>query len=239
MGLVPHRDSRARTDALLSELRAGGWRPAAWSRFLGRAARLSWSAALARPRAAVEVTALHLLFLTAAHRHRRGRVVVSWGLAITHLGLLDDRRTLGVPNILSVTRANLPALGSGRALGGLAVVTDLADGWLARHRGQVTAFGGYADSLADAAFWLWFAARHEPSRRVRATAVAVWAAPVVAVTAMSVAHGGMADPPRPAVLRPAAALQVVLAVRALRSRRCRPGSPAAHARPHHRAHRNR
>jgi hypothetical protein len=209
-------DSRARTDALLAELRAGGWRPAAWGRFVGHAARSSWSAAVARPWAAAEVTALHVLYLVAARRDGRAWVATSWALSITHLGLLGQRRTLGCANRLTLTRANVPAFGGGRMLGAAAIATDLADGWLARRRDQVTAFGAYADSMADAAFWVWFAARHEPSRGLRAAALTAWAVPVIAVTSVSLARGRMADPPRPAMLRPAAALQAVLAVRALR-----------------------
>src|SRR5215510_14201631 len=34
----------------------------------------------------------------------------------------------------------------------LAVGTDLADGWVARHYGETTPFGGFADHAADAAF---------------------------------------------------------------------------------------
>jgi hypothetical protein len=46
-------------------------------------------------------------------------------------------------------------------------------------------------------------------------ALAVWAAPVAAVTAASIRRGRMLDAPRPVVLRPAAAMQAVVAVRAL------------------------
>jgi hypothetical protein len=81
--------------------------------------------------------------------------------------------------------------------------------------GSETAFGAYADSLADVAFWTWFVLRHEPSRGVRITALAVWAAPVVIVTTASIGRGQMVDAPRPAVLRPAAAMQALLAARAL------------------------
>ena len=88
-------------------------------------------------------------------------------------------------------------------------------GRLARRLGQVTEFGGYADSLADAAFWPWFAARHEQSRALRVTAIAAWVAPAVAVAATSLARGKMTDTPRPVLVRPAAALQAVLTVRAL------------------------
>jgi len=80
-------------------------------------------------------------------------------------------------------------------------------------------FGSYADTLADAAFWTWFAARHEPSRMLRAAAFAAWAAPAAAVAVLSVARGQMADIPRPALVRPAAPLAVLLVVRACGRRR--------------------
>jgi hypothetical protein len=78
-------------------------------------------------------------------------------------------------------------------------------------------FGFYADSLADAAFWTWLGMRREPSRWLRAASLAAWGVPVIAVTAASLGKGEMVDSPRPALLRPAAAMQVVLAVRTLRS----------------------
>jgi len=53
---------------------------------------------------------------------------------------------------------------------------------------------------------------------VRLASLGVWAVPVVAVTAASLGQGEMVESPRPVLLRPAAAMQVVLAVRTLRSR---------------------
>jgi phosphatidylglycerophosphate synthase len=70
------------------------------------------------------------------------------------------------------------------------------DGRLARCRGEVTVFGSYADTIADAAFWTWFAARHEPSSRLRAAAFAAWAAPVAAAAVLGVARGTMTGSPR-------------------------------------------
>jgi hypothetical protein len=227
--------SRQRTDELLAGLRAGGWRPRAWARFLARSACLSCEAAAARPRAAAEVTALHAVLFgltrvarparASGSRQQAGRcrgrawVTVSWLLAITHLGLLGERRSLGLANVLTLARACLPALGPGRWSAAAAVASDLLDGRLARGRGEVTAFGAYADSLADTAFWTWFAARYEPSRVLRAAVLATWAAPAAAVTGASLARGRMAEAPRPAVIRPAAALAAVLAARAVRRHR--------------------
>lgn len=174
---------------------------------------------MARPVAAAEVTAVHALMFAGCDRRGRRWVTVSWTLAITHLGLLDERRTLGVANHLTLLRANLPALADGPEVGLVAIATDVIDGRVARHHGQVTAFGGYADSLADAVFWIWFALRHEPSPLLRATALAAWTAPAATVALLSFGRGGIVEPPRPAMLRPAAAMQAVLAARAMRASR--------------------
>jgi hypothetical protein len=147
-------------------------------------------------------------------RNRRW-VAASWTLAAMHLGLLEERRSLGAANLVTLTRANLPAIGEGlgRWAGAAALLSDLADGRLARRCRAESRFGAYADSLADAAFWTWAALRREQNRTVRTLALATWAAPVGAVALASLARGRMIDPPRPALLRPAVALQVVLAVR--------------------------
>lgn len=210
--------TRAATDELLAGLRAGRWRPAAWARFLTLAARRSVHQARAHPRALVELTAVHVIMALRAGRQGRRWVVVSWALAASHLGMLEDRRSLGVPNAITLLRANLPVLGGPtRWLPLLALVTDLLDGRFARHLGAETAFGSSADSLADAAFWTWFTVRHEPSRAMRTAAFVSWTVPVALVTVASVGGGHMVDPPRPTLLRPAAAMQAVLAARALLS----------------------
>jgi CDP-alcohol phosphatidyltransferase len=68
-------------------------------------------------------------------------------------------------------------------VGVLALATDVADGRLARCLAAETMFGGYADALADARFWTWFAVRYEPNRWLRAAAILAWAMPVAAVAA--------------------------------------------------------
>src|SRR5258708_18037037 len=108
---MPASGSRKRTDALLAGLREGGWRPAAWGRFLGRATIWSAHAVLAKPHAAVQVTALHAALAAVAPGRRQGWIATSWGLSITHLGLLGPQRHLGWPNALTLVRANLAALG--------------------------------------------------------------------------------------------------------------------------------
>ncbi|QOV36696.1 CDP-alcohol phosphatidyltransferase family protein [Streptomyces ferrugineus] len=209
-------DSRAATDALLDVLRAGRWRPGAVGRFLRLSAHRSMRQAARRPSAFAQAGALHGLLFTAA-RAPGGRawVATSWTLTVLHLGLLEHRDRLSTADVITLLRGNLPAtaLGDSRWSGLLAVGLDLADGRLARRRGTVSPFGDYADSLADAAFWTWLVLRHEPSRTVRAAALGAWLGPVVAVTAVGVRRGGMPDRPRPALLRPAAALQVLVAVR--------------------------
>ncbi|GAB3383572.1 hypothetical protein GCM10027360_66710 [Amycolatopsis echigonensis] len=141
--------------------------------------------------------------------------VASWVLAATHLGMLEDRRSLGAADIVTLTRANLPAISDGWAVPLVALASDLADGRLARGLGTASRFGAAADSLADAAFWAWYALHHEPSIRVRTAALAAWVAPVVAVATASFGRGRMVDTPRPVLVRPAAAMQAVLTARAL------------------------
>lgn len=208
--------SRAATDQLLAGLRVGRWRPAAWTRFVNLAVRRSVHQARAHPRALAELTAVHVALAVLSGRRGGRWVAASWALAAGHLGMLDGRRSLGAPNVITLFRANLPVLGGPpRWLPVLALGTDILDGRLARHTGGETAFGRYADSLADAVFWIWFTLRHEPSRALRIVALAAWAAPVVLVTVVSIAGGRMVDAPRPALLRPAAAMQAILAARAL------------------------
>jgi hypothetical protein len=209
-------DSRAATDALLAMLRHGHWKPATFARFLGLAAHRSVRQAARRPTALAQAGALHgLLLASARSRGTRAWVVTSWGLTAVHLGLLEDRDRLAAADVITLLRGNLPAtaLGQARWSGLLAVALDLADGRLARRQNTVTPFGDYADSLADAAFWTWLVLRHEPSRTVRTAALAAWAAPVVAVTAVAIRRGRMPERPRPVLLRPAAAMQAVVAVR--------------------------
>jgi phosphatidylglycerophosphate synthase len=231
--------SRAATDELLAGLQAGRWRPAAWARFLLASGRRSARQAARHPRALAEVTVLHAALALAAGGQGRRWVAASWAMTATHLGMLEDRSSLGAAGLVTLLRANLPALGPRAArhpallrwLPALALASDLADGRIARRTGTVTAFGAQADSLADAAFWTWFTLHHELSRPVRFLALGAWAAPVVVVTCASLAQGRMTDPPRPELLRPAAAMQAIVAVRAARgaagSRRDRRHRPVA------------
>ena len=214
-------DSRAATDALLHALKAGRWRPCAVACFLAMAADRSLTQAAHRPRALGQLTALHgVLFAAACGRRGRRWVAASWTLSVLHLGLLEDRDRLALADVLTLIRGNLPALpaGGGRWAGLTALALDVADGRIARRHCTVTPFGDYADTFADAAFWTWSTLRHEPHRLVPAAAIAAWVLPVVAVTATGVRRGRMPERPRPALLRPAAAMQILLAVRHLKHR---------------------
>jgi phosphatidylglycerophosphate synthase len=213
--VITEPDSRAATNELLDGLREGRWRPQAWTRFLLHATRRSIHQARLRPRALGEITLLHIVFAAAGHRKCPLWTVTSWALAATHLGMLEDRRSLGLANVITLTRANLPTLTSAWGSPVVALVSDLIDGRLARRLGTPSPFGAAADSLADAAFWARFALHHEPSRRVRAAALVAWVVPVIAVTTTSVARGRMVDAPRPVIVRPAAAMQAALTVRAI------------------------
>ncbi|WP_308378024.1 CDP-alcohol phosphatidyltransferase family protein [Streptomyces sp. ISL-98] len=211
-------DSRAATNALLGALKQDRWRPHAVARFLWQAADRSVRQAAHHPRALTHTTALHgLLLALTRDRGDKAWVATSWTLGALHLGLLEHRDGLSPADALTLLRGNLPAtiVGSSRVSGVLAIASDLADGRLARRQATVSPFGDYADSFADAAFWTWLVLRHEPSRAVRAAAIAAWALPVVTVTALAVSRGTMPERPRPALLRPAAAMQGVVAVRHL------------------------
>jgi phosphatidylglycerophosphate synthase len=206
-------------DEILAELAGARWSPGAWVRFLERSTIRSWRQAVCRPRTAFEVTAEHALLFVV----RPGPWPIVAGLmAATHVGLLSgDDRGLGWPNRLSLLRGNLPAMVTPPApwTAGLALVTDWADGRLARRSGE-TAFGGYADAMADIAFWTWFAKHHEQNRVLRQLATAVWLAPAFAITAAYFFRGGAVEVDRPVAMRNVSvALQVAVAVRALFSAR--------------------
>lgn len=217
MPLSDLTDSRAATNALLGMLKQERSRPHAVVRFLWQCANRSARQAARRPRALVQVTALHCLLLARAGQQRPGRgwVAASWTLSVLHLGLLEHRDRLSSADVLTLVRGNLPAtaMGARRWSGLLAIALDLGDGRLARNQGTVSPFGDYADSFADAAYWSWLTAHHEPSRTVRAAAIAAWALPVVTVTAIGIRRGSMPERPRPALLRPAAAMQGIVALR--------------------------
>jgi phosphatidylglycerophosphate synthase len=214
-GVLDEPDSRAATDELMRALRADGYTPAAWSRFLARATRRSVRQALNHRRALLESTALHAGLAVLADPRRRTWVVTSWLFTVSHLGMLERRDPLGIANTLTLFRANLPALENrlGRSVPFLALATDWLDGRVSRATGTETRFGRQADFLADTALWTWFTLRHEPIGWLRAATFAAWGSTVVAVTIASFAGGTMRDIPRSRWIRPAAALQVIFATR--------------------------
>ncbi|WP_442853296.1 CDP-alcohol phosphatidyltransferase family protein [Arthrobacter sp. H14] len=210
--------SREATNDLLTQLRAGGWRADAWAKLLIMASQRSVDQARARPQALLEVTALHLILGGCAGGHGWKWVALTWSLAASHLGLLEERKSLGPANIITLLRANLPALENtlGRWVPVFALISDFVDGKLARATGTETSFGQYADFFADTALWTWFSLRYETSRTVRTAAFAAWALPVVLVASASFARGKMIDVPRSWWFRPAAAVQVLLGARMVR-----------------------
>lgn len=210
-------ESRAFTNGALAALRSDRWSPKGWARFARLVTLRSMRQISAHPRSAAELTLLHGFFAAIAPRRGRAWIGTSWVMAVTHLGLLGPRRSIGWPTAISLARANLAAIGAplGGWVGVVAVASDRLDGALARRQGP-TMFGYYADALADAAFWTWLGTRQEPSLLVRAAALAAWAAPVTSVAAASIAAGEMVESPRPVRLRPAAAMQAIVAMRTLR-----------------------
>ncbi|MBJ7602263.1 MAG: CDP-alcohol phosphatidyltransferase family protein [Candidatus Dormibacteraeota bacterium] len=213
--IVRSASTQAFVDSLLGDLAAGAYSPAAWFRFAWRSWRRSLEAARRQRRAALEVHLLHLALLTLGTPRW---VIGSWLLAWSHVGLLGDQpRSLGVANLLTLLRANLPALrGSHRAwVASAALGSDLADGWIARAGSRETGFGAYADALADLTFWTWFAYRHEPSRLLRGLALSLWLTPAAALIVWYFGAARAIDVPRPQVTRLASAgFQLLLAARA-------------------------
>jgi phosphatidylglycerophosphate synthase len=204
-------ESRAFVDQALADLRSCRWRPRAWRAFLWRCTVRSAQQARRHPRAALQVTTLHLVLLPLARRSV-WRLTASWALAITHLGLLGpEAHSIGPANALSLLRANLPTR---RWAPAVAIATDAADGWLAR-RTRPTAFGEYADPLADVAFWTRYAWARDRRPVLRAAVAALWLLPVPLIVGAYFAAGRTVDYPRPLLARRlSACLQLLLAARA-------------------------
>jgi len=165
---------------------------------------------VAHPRASFEVAAV--CSALAPLHGARIRTAAACLLAITHLGLLGERRSIGLANALSLLRAGLPV----RRWAVLAAVgTDLVDGLVARRAGP-TAFGSYADPLADLAFWTAVAFQGRIGQAERTAILGLWAAPAAMIAAGYLVAGRTIDYPRPAMVRTASAIaQVVLAVRSI------------------------
>jgi len=212
--------SRAATERLLGDLRRDGLTPRAWSSFLGAATFRSFEQARSHPAAFVQLSALHLLFTVGSSPRGRLWVALSWLLTTSHLGLLEERRTLGWANVITVTRANLPAFGSrlGTWIPVLAVLSDVADGALARRSQTTTPFGRHADFLSDTAVWTWSPCTTNPvgssgrSRSPAGPCPSSWSPEPAS------RGGAMIDVERSRWWRPCAAVQAVVCVRALTRR---------------------
>ena len=217
-------ESRAFVDRVLTDLRSSHWRPRAWATFLWCCALRSAQQARRHPRAAFEVTIVHAALLP-LERRSVWRLAASWALAITHLGLLGpETRSIGPANALSLLRANLPTR---RWAPAVAVVADATDGWLAR-RTQPTAFGAYADPLADVVFWTRHAWARERGSVLGAAVIIFWLLPVSVIAGVYFAAGRTVDYPRPLLARHlSACLQVLLAARALVGGPRKPAFPPA------------
>jgi hypothetical protein len=207
-------ESRRFVDEILGELSSRHFVPSAWAGFLGRSLGRSVAQIRIRPVAAAEVTVLHLL----ASGGNRPWAFGSWLMCMTHLGLLGERSALGWPNQVTLLRALLPSLApNSRWTSLVAMATDFADGRIAR-RGEETAFGAFADPIADGAFWSWFALRWEPNRGMRWVPLTVFAASVAGISAAYFARGRTIDYPRLVAIRYAsAAAQILFTLRAVRS----------------------
>ena len=200
---------------VLAELASRRFSVPAWARFFGRSLARSVHQVRIRPAVATEVSALHLLAYAAGSRRW---ALASWLLCVTHLGLLGERSTLGWPNRLTLLRALLPALApDSRWTSMVALATDFSDGHLARCKNE-SAFGAFADPIADGAFWSWFALHWEPSRSWRWAPITLFASSAAGIATAYFARGRAIDYPRPIALRYAsAAAQILTTLRTLRS----------------------
>ncbi len=91
-----------------------------------------------------------------------------WATAgITVLVLAADQLSKWLVLAVTLARGCLPAVTAGGWTAPAVLAADVLDSQLARRWGEATVFGSYTDVLPDAAFWTWYAARHEPSRALR------------------------------------------------------------------------
>lgn len=210
-------DSRTASNMLLSDLHRSRWSARGATQFLYSSCTRSFHQAAIRPYAVAEVTVLHLLFSAFASAKSRSWILCSFVLALTHLGMLGKRRRIGLPNTITLLRANLPAFENkiGPAIPVIALFTDFLDGKLARASDSVTAFGTYADFFSDTAVWTWLTLRKEPRAMVRGIVFAAWIIPIAAVTATSLGRGHIVEIPRSRWFRPSAVVEVIIGGRAV------------------------
>jgi phosphatidylglycerophosphate synthase len=92
----------------------------------------------------------------------------------------------------------------------------IADGRLARAEGE-SAFGAFADPIADGVFWSWYALRWERSAWLRWVPISLFTGSVAGIAVVYFARAHTIDYPRPLAFRyVSAALQIMLAGRTLR-----------------------
>ena len=157
---------------VLAELRAAGYRPRAWARFVQRSLLFARERRVDRSREHRATLALGSVGLAAwlgvglAGRPWLAAAGAGWWIATAlmidwHLGMLEDdsgRRTdgLGPANALTFLRAGTPPAvfalfgsSAGVAILVAAAMSDLLDGWLARRRGETTRLGRWLDGSVD------------------------------------------------------------------------------------------
>lgn len=170
MGAEPQLPGPDWTRAELRRLKASRFSPRAWVRFTINCFARSLHDARVLPRAlreAIAVSALGflgwalLLLVTPAAVWGLGWWAFVAIMLLTHLGMLDQQdepdRGLGLPNLLSLTRAwilpiLIPAAGSATAFAGIllaALATDGLDGRIARATGRETRLGKQLDHATD------------------------------------------------------------------------------------------
>jgi phosphatidylglycerophosphate synthase len=165
------------TVELLDELRAGGYRPRAWQRFLARSFERARETRARRPGLDRQATRWAAAWGTAALAARRWRMLpqvpaaseAAWWLGAAamlrwHLGMVEgprgeSRRGLSAADALALGRAWLAprirradSRASFLSLLVLGSASDVADGVLARRLGE-SRLGRDLDSLADVAFY--------------------------------------------------------------------------------------
>lgn len=168
---LPKTEGELWAEELLDELRRGRFKPAAWLRFLNASFARARRTRRERAHAHRQVLALGAVGLAlwgvvaGSGRPLLGTLAAAWWVLVLlmvdwHLGMLErtDGRPLaglGGPNILTLVRAGaipvLPFLPpTALALAVLASgVTDVADGFLARARGQASRLGAWLDGAVD------------------------------------------------------------------------------------------
>ena len=211
------------TQEVLAELKASGFRPQAWVRFIAQSLSFARERRRDRPlehRATVVLGGLGLAAWVAVAATGRPWLAAAgalwWVLATLmldwHLGMLetqDGRRVdgLGPANMLTFLRAGTPpavfalfATSAGIGLLAAAGLSDVLDGWLARRRGETTRLGRWLDGSVDGLVIGAAALGSLQTGRAPAWLIALilvrYAAPWILVATMTFAHAKTPDPAR-------------------------------------------